>query len=545
VTDEHSGMPALLNAALLQWLEGMAAQGILTTDRALVIRGWNRWLETHTGFTAEQMIGQPLLTAFPELVTRGFEPHYRAALSGQSRFFTHTFHRYLIPGRIAAGGEIAQNARLVPLSVDGTVVGTLTVIEDVSDRVASERELRSQIESANMARNAAEEASRVKEEFLTTLSHEIRTPLNAVVGWTKILLGRTVDPTMLARALQVIDRNALAQMRLIDDMLDMARVMSGKLRLELRPVDLASVTFAAIDVVTPTAAAKRITVRSVIETDEPWVLGDPDRLQQVVWNLLSNSIKFTEAGGTVTVEISPLDESVQLKVTDTGAGIAADFLPLMFERFRQQDASANRRHGGLGLGLSLVRQLVELHGGTVMAESVVGIGTTITVTLPSHHPVAMTATAEMPPLEGDISSLAGIRVLLVEDKDDALEILTAALQQMGMTVQEARSAAEALARLDDARTTGGMPDVIISDIGLPGEDGYRLMQKLSLRDAMSGGDIPVIAVTAYGRPEDRARALAAGFRQHLAKPVTPAVLGTAILRVLNEDSRSPRRIAPQ
>jgi len=167
------------------------------------------------------------------------------------------------------------------------------------------------------------------------------------------------------------------------------------------------------------------------------------------------------------------------------------------------------------------------------------------VTLPSHHPVAMTATAEMPPLEGDISSLAGIRVLLVEDKDDALEILTAALQQMGMTVQEARSAAEALARLDDARTTGGMPDVIISDIGLPGEDGYRLMQKLSLRDAMSGGDIPVIAVTAYGRPEDRARALAAGFRQHLAKPVTPAVLGTAILRVLNEDSRSPRRIAPQ
>jgi PAS domain S-box-containing protein len=543
VTDDYPGMPALLNAALLQWLEGMAAQGILTTDRALVIRGWNRWLETHTGFSAEQMIGQPLLTAFPELVTRGFELHYRAALSGQSRFFTHTFHRYLIPGRIAAGGEIAQNARLVPLTVDGTVVGTLTVIEDISDRVASERELRSQIESANLARNAAEEASRVKEEFLTTLSHEIRTPLNAVVGWTKILLGRPLEPAMVARALQVIDRNALAQMRLIDDMLDMARVMSGKLRLELRPVDLASIAFAAIDVVTPTAAAKRITVRSMIETDEPWVLGDPDRLQQVVWNLLSNSIKFTEPGGTVTVEISPIQESVQLKVTDTGAGIAADFLPVMFERFRQQDGSANRRHGGLGLGLSLVRQLVELHGGTVMAESAVGIGTTITVTLPSHHPVAMTATTEMP--DADISSLAGVRVLLVEDKDDSLEILTAALQQMGMTVKDARSAGEALARLDEARAAGALPDIIISDIGLPDEDGYRLMQKLSLRDAMSGGEIPVIAVTAYGRPEDRARALAAGFRQHLAKPVTPAVLGAAILRVLNEDSRSPRRTAPQ
>jgi len=544
VTDERSGTPALLNAALLQWLEGMAAQGILTTDRALVIRGWNRWLETHTGFTAEQMIGLPLLTAFPELVTRGFEPHYRGALSGQSRFFTHTFHRYVIPGRIAAGGEIAQNARLVPLSVDGTVVGTLTVIEDVSDRVASERELRSQIESANTARHAAEEASRVKEEFLTTLSHEIRTPLNAVVGWTKILLGRPVEPAMLARALQVIDRNALAQMRLIDDMLDMARIMSGKLRLELRPVDLAAIAFAAVDVVTPTAAAKRITVRSVIETDEPWVLGDPDRLQQVVWNLLSNSIKFTDSGGTVTVEISPLQDFVQLKVTDTGVGIAADFLPLMFERFRQQDASANRRHGGLGLGLSLVRQLVELHGGTVMPESEVGIGTTITVTLPSHHPVAMTATSDIP-LAADISSLAGVRVLLVEDKDDALEILTAALQQMGMTVQAARSAREALASLDEARSAGALPGVIISDIGLPEEDGYRLVQKLSLRDARSGGEIPVIAVTAYGRPEDRARALAAGFRQHLAKPVTPAALGTAILRVLNEDSRSPRGIAPQ
>ena len=215
MTDQNLALPDLLSGALLQWLDEMAAQGIFTTDNALVIRSWNRWLETHTGFSAAEMIGRPLLTAFPELVTRGFEPHYRAALSGQSRFFTHTFHRYLLPGRDrGAEARSPQNARLVPLSFQGSVVGTLTAIEDVSERVASERELRSQIESADLARTAAEEASRVKEEFLTTLSHEIRTPLNAVVGWTKILLGRTVEPAMLDRALQVIDRNALAQMRL-------------------------------------------------------------------------------------------------------------------------------------------------------------------------------------------------------------------------------------------------------------------------------------------------------------------------------------------
>jgi PAS domain S-box-containing protein len=542
MTDQNLALPDLLSGALLQWLDEMAAQGIFTTDNALVIRSWNRWLETHTGFSAAEMIGRPLLTAFPELVTRGFEPHYRAALSGQSRFFTHTFHRYLLPGRIAAGGEIAQNARLVPLSFQGSVVGTLTAIEDVSERVASERELRSQIEAADLARTAAEEASRVKEEFLTTLSHEIRTPLNAVVGWTKILLGRTVEPAMLERALQVIDRNALAQMRLIDDMLDMARVMSGKLRLELRPVDLAAIAFAAIDVVAPAASAKRIVVRSLVETNAPWVLGDPDRLQQVVWNLLSNSIKFTEPGGSVTVVISMAGGLVQLKVGDTGSGIPAEFLPQMFERFRQQDASANRRHGGLGLGLSLVRQLVELHGGTVAAESTIGMGTTITVALPSHDPIAMTAISD-PVIESDTSALVGLRVLLVEDREDALEILTAALQQMGMSVQAARSSSQALEALDDATAAGEMPDVIISDVGLPDEDGYRLMQKLSLRDPLCGGDIPVIAVTAYGRPEDRARALAAGFRLHLTKPVTPDGLAAAILKVLNEGGRSTRRTA--
>jgi PAS domain S-box-containing protein len=533
MTEQTLASSDRLSSALLQWLDQVAVQGIFTTDTALVIRSWNRWLEAHTGFTAAQTVGRSLPELFPDLVTRGYEPHYRAALAGESRFLAHTFHRYMFPGRTAMGGEVAQNVRIAPLSVQDTIVGTLTVIDDVSDRVASERELRSQIEAADLARTEAEDAGRVKEEFLTTLSHEIRTPLNAVIGWTKILLGRTVEPEMLARALQVIDRNALAQMRLIDDMLDMARVMSGKLRLEMRPVDLAAIAFAAIDVVAPTAAAKSIAIRSDVQTGEPWMLGDADRLQQIVWNLLSNSIKFTEPGGTVTVSLARVDHALQLKVRDTGAGIPADFLPQMFERFRQQDASANRRHGGLGLGLSLVRQLLELHGGQVAVESVVGVGTTITIAFPSHQPVTADAGLE-PTFEGNAASLRDVRVLLVEDREDSLEILVAALHQMGMIVRETRSATEALAALDAAIADGTAPDVIISDIGLPDEEGFKLMRQLAARAPSNGGTIPAIAVTAYGRAEDRARALAAGFRLYLTKPVTPGGLATAIHRVRSD-----------
>ncbi|HEY7024348.1 MAG TPA: ATP-binding protein, partial [Candidatus Limnocylindrales bacterium] len=245
----------------------------------------------------------------------------------------------------------------------------------------------------------------------------------------------------------------------------------------------------------------------------------------------SNSVKFTEPGGSATVVITRANDDLVLKVIDTGAGVPQDFLPQMFERFRQQDASANRRHGGLGLGLSLVRQLVELHGGQVSAQSEVGVGTTITVTFPSHHPGTGEGMLAEGPSDSNEASLAGARVLLVDDREDALEILTAVLRQFGMIVREARSSRQALDALDEAIAEGAPPDVIISDIGLPDEDGYRLMQKLAAREASRGGRIPVIAVTAYGRPEDRARALAAGFRLHLTKPVTPNALAAAILRV--------------
>ena len=529
--------PDLLTAAMLRWFQELSVQGIFTTDTELVIRSWNHRLEELSGLSAADAIGRPVLVVLPDLAERGLDAHFRAALAGEPRVLSHRFHRYLLRGR-THGPDPAQSARIAPLEFDGAVIGTITIVDDVSERVASERQMRHQIEAAEAARGVAEEAVRVKDEFLATLSHEIRTPLNAVLGWTKILLGRPVEPAMLTRALQVIDRNAVAQTRLIDDMLDMARIMSGKLRLDMQPIDLAMIAVAALDVVTPTASAKGISIHTDIQTSEPWMMGDADRIQQIIWNLLSNAVKFTESGGRVTVVIRRHADVLTLTIEDTGRGISKDFLPLMFERFRQADSSSSRRHGGLGLGLSLVRQLVELHGGQVGATSTEGVGSTFTVTFPGR--------TELSADDGDAAAidpaaaLAGRHVLLVEDQPDARDIIDASLQHYGVKVTTAATSGEALARLDEAVHEQRLPDAIVSDIGLPGEDGYRLMEQLSARPKSLGGKIPVIAVTAYGRPQDKRRALAAGFRMHLTKPVTPTALVAALVSVIA--SRPARRV---
>jgi PAS domain S-box-containing protein len=528
MTNGTAGKPDLLTAAMVRWFDELAAQGIFTTDTGLVVRSWNRWLEQHTGLARADVVGRRLFDVCPDIVSRGFESHYRAALTGEARLLAHRFHRYLIAGR---GAEAMQSARIAPLEADGAIVGTVTVIEDVSDRVASERELRNQIVTSDTARAVAEEAVRVKDEFLATLSHEIRTPLNAVLGWTKILLGRQVDAAMLTRALQVIDRNAVAQTRLIDDMLDMARIMSGKLRLELQPIDLGAVALSAIDVVAPTAAARGVEIRKQFDVDVPWMMGDADRVQQVIWNLLSNAVKFTEAGGRVTVGIVRERDVLKLFVEDTGRGIAPDFLPQMFERFRQADSSSSRRHGGLGLGLSLVRQLVELHGGRVTATSEVGVGSRFTISFPGRTEVTGDDQIDAS-LPSGVMDLDGVRVLLIDDEAEAREILSTALRHHGATILEASSAQAALDVLDTAIAADALPDVIVSDIGLPEEDGYQLMAQLASRSAADGGQIPVIAVTAYGRPQDKRQALAAGFRMHITKPVTPDALATAVLSVV-------------
>jgi PAS domain S-box-containing protein len=311
----------LLNAAMVRWLNELAMVGIFTTDADLVVRSWNQWLERVTGRSEASVVGKRLFDLYPELSKRNFDRHYTSALRGEVSVLAHRFHGYLLHITTPAG-DMPQSVRVAPLVHDEAIIGTITVIEDVSERVNSEAELRRQIAAAEQARAVAEEALRLKDDFLATLSHELRTPLNAVLGWTRILLGHPVEQEVLERALTVIDRNAAAQARLIDDMLDMARIVSGKLRLEMGPVDLVAATLAAIDVVAPAANAKNLTINRHLGRRKQIITADADRIQQIAWNVLANSVKFTPSGGTINVRIEADREMVRLIVSDTGKGIS-------------------------------------------------------------------------------------------------------------------------------------------------------------------------------------------------------------------------------
>jgi PAS domain S-box-containing protein len=377
----------------------------------------------------------------------------------------------------------------------------------------------------------AREASRLKDEFLATVSHELRTPLTAILGWAHMLRTGQINGDSAAGAFETIERNARAQAQLIEDLLDVSRIITGKLRIDVRPVDPNSFIEAAVEAVRPAAEAKGVRLQKVMDTGVATVSGDPVRLQQVVWNLLSNAIKFTPRGGRVQVRLERVNSHVEIAVSDTGAGISPDFLPHVFDRFRQADQKTTRRHGGLGLGLAIVRHLVELHGGTVRAESGgEGHGSTFTVLLPVApvyadptqgrvHP----ATREMLPFFECPDRLDGLRVLVVDDEPDTRELLKAGLGHCGAVVTVAASAAEALEALG-----ASTPDVLISDIGMPDEDGYMLMRKVRALPAAEGGSVPAIALTAYARVEDRMQALRAGYQMHVTKPVEMAELAAIV-----------------
>jgi signal transduction histidine kinase/CheY-like chemotaxis protein len=402
---------------------------------------------------------------------------------------------------------------------------------------AAERERRLVAEAKEAE---AETANRAKDEFLAMLSHELRTPLNAVYGWVHMLRSGQVPEANRERALDAIMRNAHAQVQLIDDLLDVSRIASGKMRLDVRAVDLKHVVEAALDAVRPAAAAKEIRLQAALDPRAGPLLGDPDRLQQVVWNLLTNAIKFTPNGGGVQVHLQRLDSHVEILVSDTGQGISAEALVAIFDRFWQADRGPTRTHGGLGLGLTLVRHLVEAHGGTVGAQSAgEGQGATFVVKLPVTlaktdeaaaervHPAARTA---VPTYVGP--ALEGLRVLVVDDDLDALDLATAILTSARATVRTARSAAEALAAFADWR-----PDVLIADIEMPGEDGLSLIRKVRALESAGGAKVPAIALTAYGRVEDRLRTLSAGFSMHVPKPVDPVELTTVVASLTGREIR--------
>jgi len=379
------------------------------------------------------------------------------------------------------------------------------------------------LESERAARAEAERASHLKDEFLTTLSHELRTPLNAILGWTQLLRRPNPAPGYLNKGLEVLERNAKLQAQLISDLLDVSRIMSGKLHLDTQIVDMRGVIDAALDSVRPAARAKDITLRAALDGADAPVLGDSIRLQQVVWNLLSNAVKFTPRGGRVEVTLAASSEQMILSVRDTGQGIDPEFVHHLFERFRQEDPSATRQHGGLGLGLSIVRHLVELHGGVVRAESEgQGKGATFTVELPVQTGARVQRVGAEPAHRG--TSLQGVRVLVVDDEPDARDLARRVLEERGADVVAAGSAPEALAAVRVHR-----PDVLVSDLRMPGMDGYTLIRQI--RSASDAEDLPAVALTSFARPEDRQRAAQAGYQTHVAKPLEPGELVTAVARL--------------
>ncbi|MBX3258446.1 MAG: PAS domain S-box protein [Labilithrix sp.] len=451
--------------------------------------------------------------------------------------------------RVRVARELGfRSAMIVPLGARGGTVGAMTFVwaesghHYTTDDLAFAEELARRcsvaIENARLyaaeqqARNNADVANRAKDEFLAMVSHELRTPLNAIMGWAKMMSSAALDDAKRARAIETIDRNAVAMAQLIEDLLDISRIISGKMRLEVQAVDLSRVVEAAIESVRPAADAKEIQINATLDTSAGSLMGDPTRLQQVVWNLLSNAVKFTPRGGTIGVVVRREASGVEISVSDTGRGIAPRFLPHVFDPFRQEDTSRTLSRGGLGLGLAITRQLVELHGGRIEARSDgEGRGATFLV----HLPVAAVTRPLAPRSAGrrqirlDSSferpnQLRGVRVLIVDDEDDARQLVQAVLEDCGCRVTTAASVADAMTALSTE-----VPDLLVSDIGMPHQDGYELIRQVRSLPAASGGSLPAAALTAYARAEDRRRVLHAGYSMHIPKPVEPAELVAVVM----------------
>jgi signal transduction histidine kinase/CheY-like chemotaxis protein len=444
-----------------------------------------------------------------------------------------------------------------PLMIEGEIIGViyavaaeanrfkendLPLLQLVADRVALAIEHARLYEAEQQARISAEAANRMKDEFLATVSHELRSPLNAILGWMKLLRAGRLDEQGASHALETVERSARAQSRIISDLLDVSRIISGKLLLKVRPIEPVRVIEAAVEAVRPAAVAKGIRFETSLDPSAGPISGDADRLQQIVWNLLSNAIKFTSSGGLVEVSLKNTGSQAEIEVRDSGIGIKPDFLPYVFDRFRQGDASSSRRQGGLGLGLAIVRHLVELHGGTVAVHSEgEGKGSRFVVKLPravgqarAGGSITRRRSDEFPAY--GTPQLTGLKVLVVDDDQDARELMTVVLSQANADVRAVASASEAL-EIMSARSAW-VPDVLVSDIEMPGIDGYTLIRRIRALDPEQGGRIPAVAVTAYSRVEDRMRALAAGFQLHIAKPVEPGELLTVLASLSGRSSKT-------
>jgi PAS domain S-box-containing protein len=499
-------------------VESMSGYSVFAIDSEGRILSWNKGAETTFGYKKEEIVGQNFAILFsPEDRSQGAPERELETAGSDGRSVNQGWRARKDGSRLWVYGSIDA------LKDDaGNRIGYVKVMLAVegSEREQAEAVAREALERERVTRNEYEDASRSKDEFIALVSHELRSPLNAILGWTRILRQGRPEEELYQRATEIIERSARMQSQLIEDLMDTARIVRGKLKLEVHPVNLAPLIEKAMDVVRPAADAKGIALEASLDREADQITGDPDRLQQVVWNLLSNAVKFTSEGGRVEVRLGRVDPCIQISVSDTGCGISAEFMPYLFERYRQADASGARRKGGLGLGLTLVRQLVEMHGGSVMAESEgEGKGATFIVKLPVR--AIYTSETERQPLAGvQTRSLDGVRAAVVDDEANARELITSVLESYGAQVTAFASAGEAFEMLTSARR----PDVLVCDLAMPGEDGFSLIHKLREWEKAHDGVLPAIALTAFGRVEDRTRALYAGFQMHISKPVEPVEL---------------------
>jgi PAS domain S-box-containing protein len=511
-------------AELLAAIIASSEDAIASKTLLGIVTSWNAAAERLFGFTAEEMIGQPILRIIPPELYPEEERILGEICNGRR------IERYQTVRMCKDGTRLHISLTVSPiLDSSGKVVGAAKIAHDITKLQAliTDRELL--LESERSARAQAERMSRLKDEFLATLSHELRTPLNAIQGWSELLQHPGVTAEDLKRGMEAISRNVRVQAQIVNDLLDMSRVVSGQVMLEVQPTSLQEVVSHAIDSVRPSADNKSIRVHTLIDSRIGPVRGDRTRLQQVIWNLLSNAVKFTPKGGRIKVILERVDSHVEVSVEDTGIGIEADFLPFVFDRFRQADSGISRRYGGLGIGLSIVKSLVELHGGSVRAKSPgKGQGSTFLVALPLFHvrPEEDTLSKVSPsdPLEMiELPRLDGTRVLLVDDDADGCELVSAILLGKGAHVRCVTSGSEAL-----EMATQEHFDVILSDIGMPDMDGYEFMRALRKTEEERSRLTPAIAVTAYAGAPDRQRALLSGYQMHIAKPIEAAELIAAI-----------------
>jgi PAS domain S-box-containing protein len=485
-----------------------------------IVTSWNRGAERLFGHTAAETIGRSILLIVPP-ERRDEETMILSRLCRGERI------EHFETQRVTKDGELIDVSVTVSPIRDarGKIVGASKVARDIRERRRIEEAQQQLMESERYAREQAQRANLLKDEFLSVLSHELRTPLSAIQAWGHLLAAGRARPEEMRQAGEVIVRNTQVQRRVIDDLLDIGRIVSGRLRVEMEPVDPVQIANAVLDTIRPAALARKIRIVAALDPGASTVRADPARLQQVLWNLLSNSVKFTPEGGVVELTIERSEGQLRFTVKDNGKGIDADFLPRVFERFAQGDASRSRQHGGLGLGLAIAKQLMELQGGSIAAASAgEGRGATFTVTLPlsevavAREAVAPANTAWAAESAGDRSDLSGIKVLVVDDEADALESLSRTLTDSGATVFAAQSAEAAIGLLQSKA-----PHVMVSDIGMPEMDGYELLRRVRALDGISA-DVPAIALTAFARPSDRLHSLRAGYIAHLTKPADPLQL---------------------